>query len=264
MLTALAGVLLERETMMGKELDELIVRLRPGIQLPSKRIEEDEQAAAAPAAVDTLVEPDDAHARSYRLACGGRVLDLGRRTCVMGVLNVTPDSFSDGGRFLDPSAAVARGERMAAAGPISSTSAASRRGPSPIRSPRRRKSAGWSRWWPSWPGGSTSRSASTPPRPRSRAGRSRPEPRWSTTSRGWSSTPISAAAAEFGAPLVLMHMRGEPRTMQVDPRYEDLVGEIRDHLLRAAERAERMGWSAHGWSWTRAWASARPRRTTSS
>ena len=52
----------------------------------------------------------------YRLACGGRVLDLGRRTCVMGVLNVTPDSFSDGGRFLDPSAAVAQGERMAAAG----------------------------------------------------------------------------------------------------------------------------------------------------
>ena len=52
---------------------------------------------------------------------------------------------------------------------------------------------------------------------------------------------LARAAAEFEAPLVLMHMRGEPRTMQVDPRYEDLVGEIRDHLLRAVERAERMG-----------------------
>ena len=54
-LTALADVLLEKETVMGKELDELIVRLRPGIQLPSKKIEEDEPAAAAPAAVDTRV-----------------------------------------------------------------------------------------------------------------------------------------------------------------------------------------------------------------
>jgi cell division protease FtsH len=53
-LTALADELLEKETIMGKELDALIVKLRPGIQLPSKKIEEDEPAAA-PAAVDTRV-----------------------------------------------------------------------------------------------------------------------------------------------------------------------------------------------------------------
>jgi hypothetical protein len=43
-------VLLEKETVMGKELDELILSMRPGIQLPSKRIEDDEEAAkpAAP------------------------------------------------------------------------------------------------------------------------------------------------------------------------------------------------------------------------
>ena len=53
---------------------------------------------------------------AYRLAWGRHVLDLGRRTCIMGVLNVTPDSFSDGGRFYDAAAAVAQGERLAAEG----------------------------------------------------------------------------------------------------------------------------------------------------
>jgi dihydropteroate synthase len=47
---------------------------------------------------------------------GGRSLALGERTLVMGVINVTPDSFSDGGELLDPERAVAAGERMAAEG----------------------------------------------------------------------------------------------------------------------------------------------------
>jgi dihydropteroate synthase len=42
----------------------------------------------------------------------GRTLELGRRTLVMGVVNITPDSFSDGGRFLDPEAAIAHGIRL--------------------------------------------------------------------------------------------------------------------------------------------------------
>jgi len=41
-------------------------------------------------------------------------------------------------------------------------------------------------------------------------------------------------AAEFGVPLILMHMRGEPRTMQMTPRYDDLVGEIYSFLQDAA------------------------------
>src|ERR1700692_4697475 len=50
-----------------------------------------------------------------RLLCAGRVLELDRPV-VMGVLNVTPDSFSDGGRCLDPDAALAQAERMVAEG----------------------------------------------------------------------------------------------------------------------------------------------------
>ncbi len=49
------------------------------------------------------------------LCCAGRVLEL-ERPVVMGVLNVTPDSFSDGGRYLDPPAALAQAELMAAQG----------------------------------------------------------------------------------------------------------------------------------------------------
>ena len=52
---------------------------------------------------------------------------------------------------------------------------------------------------------------------------------------------IAELAAETGAGLVLMHMRGEPRTMQRDLLYEDLLGEVGGHLRAAAERARAAG-----------------------
>ena len=48
----------------------------------------------------------------FQWSLGGRSLELGKRTLIMGVLNVTPDSFSDGGEFLDPGRAVAHAERL--------------------------------------------------------------------------------------------------------------------------------------------------------
>ncbi|MCL5781601.1 MAG: dihydropteroate synthase [Firmicutes bacterium] len=50
--------------------------------------------------------------KARRLNCRGRVLELGRRTLVMGILNATPDSFSDGGRYQDPAAALEHAQRM--------------------------------------------------------------------------------------------------------------------------------------------------------
>ncbi|MBW1708942.1 MAG: dihydropteroate synthase [Deltaproteobacteria bacterium] len=47
--------------------------------------------------------------------------------------------------------------------------------------------------------------------------------------------------ARAGVPLILMHMKGEPRTMQVNPTYKDLIGEIKSFLLEAANRAEKAG-----------------------
>lgn len=52
---------------------------------------------------------------------------------------------------------------------------------------------------------------------------------------------LADLAAASGAGLVLMHMRGEPRTMQEDPRYDDLLGEIGSILREAAERARQAG-----------------------
>ena len=54
--------------------------------------------------------------RRFRLRLGSRTLVLGERTLVMGVLNVTPDSFSDGGRYLDSQSAVAHALAMESAG----------------------------------------------------------------------------------------------------------------------------------------------------
>lgn len=52
----------------------------------------------------------------WQIPCAGGVLELGKRTLIMGILNVTPDSFSDGGRFCDPGAAVARAWEMQSEG----------------------------------------------------------------------------------------------------------------------------------------------------
>jgi dihydropteroate synthase len=178
----------------------------------------------------------------YRLACGGRVLDLGRRTCVMGVLNVTPDSFSDGGRFFDPSAAVAQGERMAAAGAdvidVGGESTRPFSDPVPAEEEIRRVVpvvAELARRV------DVPISIDTTKAEVARRALAAGAAMVNDISGLELDPDLARAAADFGALLVLMHMRGEPRTMQVDPRYDDLVGEIREHLSRAAERAQRMG-----------------------
>jgi dihydropteroate synthase len=52
---------------------------------------------------------------------------------------------------------------------------------------------------------------------------------------------MAELAAEHRVPIVLMHMQGEPATMQVEPRYDDVVGEVLDFLLGRAKRAEQLG-----------------------
>lgn len=52
----------------------------------------------------------------FQWSLGARVLELGKRTLIMGIVNVTPDSFSDGGQFLDPDQAVQHAERLLAEG----------------------------------------------------------------------------------------------------------------------------------------------------
>ena len=62
-------------------------------------------------------------------------------------------------------------------------------------------------------------------------------------------TEIAEIAARSKAGLILMHMQGEPRTMQADPRYEDLLGEIRASLAASSRAAEEAGVTGTG-SWS--------------
>ena len=179
---------------------------------------------------------------SYRLEWGQHILELGRRTCVMGVVNVTPDSFSDGGRFLDAADAVAQGLRLAAEGAdIIDVGGESTR---PFAEEV-------------WAEEEIRRVV---PVIAELAGRIRIPISIDTTKAAVARRALEAGAAmvndiaalrfdpglagvaaEFGVPLILMHMRGEPRTMQMTPRYDDLVGEIYSFLQDAAAAAERQG-----------------------
>jgi dihydropteroate synthase len=180
--------------------------------------------------------------RPHEIAWGRHRLVLGRRTCIMGVLNVTPDSFSDGGRYFAREAAVAQGERLAAEGadildvggestrPFSEPVAAEeeiRRVVPVIAELARRVAIPIS----------IDTCKSLVARRALEAGAALVN----DISALRADPALGAVAAEFGVPLVLMHMRGEPRTMQVDPHYTDLVGEIRDELAAAAARAEAQG-----------------------
>ena len=180
--------------------------------------------------------------KTYHLEWQDYTLALGRQTCVMGVLNVTPDSFSDGGRFYDHNAAVSQGERLAADGaaiidiggestrPFSESIAAEeeiRRVVPVIEKLAERISVPISI--------DTTKAAVA--RCALEAGASiindvsalRVDP------------DIAGLAAESDTPLILMHMLGDPKSMQVSPRYENLLEEILVFLENAVDRAEHRG-----------------------
>ena len=162
----------------------------------------------------------------------------------MGIVNVTPDSFSDGGRFLDPERAIAHGRELAAAG---CRHPRRRRRVDPARAPRRSTprpsssgSARWSRRSP--PTGAGPRFRSTPRRPRSPRRRSTPAPRSSTTSPPCAPTPSSPRSAPSAAARSCScTCWATPRTMQDDPRYDDVVDDVRAFLAERIETAVAAG-----------------------
>lgn len=180
--------------------------------------------------------------KAYRIAWGRHVLDLGQRTCIMGVLNVTPDSFSDGGRFLEPAAAVARGEQLAEEGAdiidVGGESTRPYSNPVPADEEIRRVVPVIA---------ALAARVAVPisiDTTKSRVARRALEAGAALVNdiSGLTVDPgIAGVAAEFRVPLVLMHMQGDPRTMQVAPHYDDLPGEIRAVLQAAAAAAERQG-----------------------
>ena len=171
------------------------------------------------------------------------LLDPARRPLVMGVLNVTPDSFSDGGSFLDPAAAAARARAMAAEGADVIDI-----------------------------GGESTRPGSLPVEPEEQIRRVVPVLRAlrgtlpdTTFSIDTTRAEVAAAALDAGAsvvndisagrddrhmfglvaervvPLILMHMQGTPATMQSDPQYIHVLAEVGNFLRERMKAAMSAG-----------------------
>ena len=165
-----------------------------------------------------------------RLPCGSRLLDLSRPQ-VMGILNVTPDSFSDGGRFTARDAALRHAEAMVAAGAtlidiggestrpgarsVSPTEELERVAPMVEAIARELDVI-------------ISVDTSTPAVMRASA---RLGAGLINDVRSLQRDGALDAAADTGLPVCLMHMRGEPGTMQDNPQYPDIVAEVHDFLV---------------------------------
>ena len=175
-----------------------------------------------------------------QLDCAGRILRLDR-TRVMGIVNVTPDSFSDGGEHFDPEAAVAHGLKLAGEGAdildVGGESSRPGAGEVPLEEELRRVLPVVER---------LVRETALPVS----VDTCKPEVMRAAVDAGAGMiNDVFAlrregaldAAAALGVPVVLMHMRGEPRTMQDAPDYDDVVGEVHRFLAERIFVAEMAG-----------------------
>lgn len=180
--------------------------------------------------------------RKFRLRLPSRTLVLGERTLVMGILNITPDSFSDGGLFQDPDAAVARALEIERAGAdlIDIGGESTRPGSEGVSADEQLRRV-------------------LPVLEKLRGSLNIP------ISIDTSKSQVAEAAADAGAeilndvtglrvdpqlaevarrrklPLILMHMRGEPRTMQKGPFARDILRDVTAALRRSLSVARRAG-----------------------
>jgi dihydropteroate synthase len=172
-----------------------------------------------------------------RLVGAHRSLLLGDRTRVMGVVNVTPDSFSDGGQYLEPKEAVARVEALVAEGAdlIDVGGESTRPGATPV-SPEEE----WRRVEPVLRGlaGRISVPVSIDTRHPEVAARAVDAGADIVNDvEGLRSEEMRRVVARTGAAVVIMHMRGTPATMQDDLEYADLQGEVSRWLAEHAAAA---------------------------
>ena len=180
--------------------------------------------------------------KAFNLEWGKHRLDLGKRTCIMGVLNITPDSFSDGGKFFSLDVAVAQGYKLFEDGADILDI-----------------------------GGESTRPFSDPVSEEEEIRRVVPVIEKlskripipisiDTTKAGVAEQAIKAGASmindvsslrfdpkmasiavDYAVPVILMHMLGNPKTMQIEPTYDDLIGEIKAFFENAIGQAENKG-----------------------
>ena len=173
---------------------------------------------------------------------GRTTLDLSTRTHLMGILNVTPDSFSDGGRFLDPAAALDHAMAMAEEGAdfIDIGAESTRPGSRPV--PAKKQLA---RLMPVLRAVKkrvkTLVSIDTSSAMVASAALREGADVVNDISALGGDRRMAAVVARAGVPCILMHMKGRPRTMQHKPEYLDLMAEVSGFLSAALERGEAAG-----------------------
>jgi dihydropteroate synthase len=209
----------------------------------------------APAAVSqeplrrSFTPPVPPHSERWRLRLPrGRELALGGAPRVMGVVNITPDSFSDGGRFLDPQRAIEHARALIEAGAdLLDLGAESTRPGGGIYGEGAQDVPAEEEIDRLGPVLEALRGATD--LPLSVDTRKGAVASWALGAGADLVNDVSAGAdpalvaavAAAGCPLVLMHSRGEIRTMQTDLHYEDVVTDVRRELVTATERAGRAG-----------------------
>ena len=178
--------------------------------------------------------------QTYTISWNGHRLDLGRRTLIMGVVNVTPDSFSDGGKFYSYKDAVAQGLKLTEEGAdiidIGGESTRPYSDEVPEEEEIRR----------------------VVPVIKELSGQIAIPISIDTTKAGVARQAIEAGASivndisalrfddemagtvsYYEVPVILMHMLGTPKTMQVAPKYDNIVQKIKTFLEKAVKRAEK-------------------------
>lgn len=173
-----------------------------------------------------------------------RTFDLASRGVIMGIVNVTPDSFSDGGTFGQTDAAVAHGLRLAAEGAeiLDIGGESTRPGAVAVSADEEQR-----RVLPVIAklaaATNVAMSIDTSKAIVARAALQAGAEIINDVTALQGDPDMTTVAAETGAGVILMHMRGTPRTMQQDPAYENVVTEVADFLRERVAAAKAAGLS---------------------
>ena len=191
-----------------------------------------------PPSTAPLPEPPEERA----WCCRSRQLPWGKRTLVMGIVNVTPDSFFDGGRYAATDAAISQGQALAAAGAdiLDIGGESSRPGAEPVSAEEESR-----RVIPVIQALADTTDAAlsidTYKPEVAQAALATGVHIVNDITAGRADPAMYALVAQYKAGLILMHMQGEPRTMQEQPTYTDVVGEVCQFLAGRMFAAKEAG-----------------------
>jgi len=173
---------------------------------------------------------------------GGQIVDLSHHGMIMGVLNVTPDSFSDGGQFFSIDNAFMRGMKMASEGAhiVDVGGESTRPGAEPVSVDEelRRVIPVIEKLSPKI---DIFISIDTSKSEVANAAMTAGASIVNDVTGGRGDDQMMSLVARRAAALVIMHMQGEPRTMQIEPRYVDVVAEVADFFRQQYARALECG-----------------------